>query len=75
MIICKTKKWGNSLGIIIPSNLVREIGLMPEDEIVINSIEKKSSVLKEMFGFSKRKSSTKQVKTIINQTRKELGVD
>ena len=64
----KTKKWGNSIGIIIPSETVEKFNIKPEEEIVIE-IGKKSNVLKEMFGTMKSKKSAKQM---IEEVRKEL---
>jgi len=60
VIICKTKTWGNSLGIIVPKETVRELNLKPDEEVVIN-IQKKENVLKELFGAFRRKKSTEQI--------------
>jgi len=59
MIICQTKKWGNSLGVIIPKNDAFELGLHEDEEIAID-IVKKDSPLKELFGFGKSNKITKQ---------------
>ena len=64
----KTKKWGNSIGIIIPSETVEKFNIKPEEEIVIE-IGKKSNVLKEMFGTMKSKKSTEQ---ILKEARKDF---
>lgn len=64
----RTKKWGNSLGIIIPNSAVEKLGIKPEEEITIE-IENRENVLKEMFGTMKSKKTAKQM---INETRKEL---
>ena len=64
----KTKRWGNSIGIIIPSETVDRFNIKPNEEIVIE-IEKKGNVLKEMFGRVKSKKSAKQM---IKEARKEL---
>ena len=64
----KTKKWGNSIGIVIPSETINRLNIKPEERIVIQ-IEKKTNVLKEMFGIMKSKKSTKQM---VKEAREEL---
>lgn len=50
MIKCKTKQWGNSIGIILPRRVVQENKIKPNEEILIDIKGKKSNVLKELFG-------------------------
>lgn len=64
----KTKKWGNSIGVIIPSDAVERLNIKPEEEIVME-ITKKGNVLREMFGKAKFKVSTEK---ILKEVRKEL---
>jgi len=64
----KTKKWGNSIGIIIPSETVEMLGIKPEERIHIE-IGKSSNVLKEMFGTMKSKKTAKQM---VDEARKEM---
>lgn len=64
----KTKKWGNSIGIIIPSETVERFNIKPEEKIVVE-ISKESSVLKEMFGKAKFKKKT--AREMLNEFRKE----
>lgn len=64
----KTKRWGNSIGIVIPSETIEKLNIKPEEEIVIE-IGKKSNVLKELFGAIKFKKPTEQ---IIKESRKEF---
>ena len=45
----KIKKWGNSLGVLLPITLVRESNVKENDEVVI-SIKKKKDELMELFG-------------------------
>lgn len=68
MISCKTKQWGNSIGIIIPSEIIREMNIKPNEEIVVD-IEKKKSVLKELFGSIKFKKPPSQA---VKDFRKEM---
>jgi len=67
-IEAKTKRWGNSLGVIIPSQTVEKLSLKPEENIVIE-ISKKENVLKELFGKAKTKKSAKE---IMKEVRKDL---
>ncbi len=64
----KTKKWGNSIGIIIPSETVEKFNINPGEEIVVE-IEKKGNVLKEMFG--KAKFKKKSAERMLMEFRKE----
>lgn len=64
----KTKKWGNSIGIVIPVETTNKLGLKPEEEIIIE-IEKKGNVLKELFGRAKFK---KPAKKMIEDFRKDV---
>ena len=64
----KTKRWGNSIGIIIPSETVDRFNIKPNEEIIIE-IEKKENVLKELFGAVKFKKSAKK---ILRDVREEL---
>jgi bifunctional DNA-binding transcriptional regulator/antitoxin component of YhaV-PrlF toxin-antitoxin module len=49
MINIKTKQWGNSLGVIIPKEVVHELNLSVGDELSVD-IVKKVNVLKELWG-------------------------
>lgn len=69
MIQAKTKRWGNSIGIVVPSSLVEKLNLKPEEEVMI-SVEKKSNVLKELFGALK--NNKKSSEQMIKEARKEL---
>lgn len=40
VIEVKTKKWGNSIGIIIPSEAVERLNIKPEEEITIEIVKK-----------------------------------
>jgi antitoxin component of MazEF toxin-antitoxin module len=53
MVLCRTKKWGNSLGLIIPKDTVRELGLSEDDEVEIDMVKKNRNVLRELFEFGR----------------------
>ena len=70
MIELKTKlrKWGNSLGIVIPLNKVKNENIKEGTEIKV-LIKKDENVLKETFGTFKFKKSTQKM---IDEIDKEL---
>jgi len=72
MIECETtiRKWGNSLGITLPKDVV-EIENIRENEKIRILIMKQNNLLKETFGVlkDKLKNSSQQLK---NEIRKEL---
>ena len=63
-----TRTWGNSLGVIIPRNVVEELGITAGEEVMLD-IQKKGTVLKELFGSVPLKRKTH---LILNDVRKEL---
>lgn len=62
-----TKKWGNSIGVVIPVEIVERMGIKPNQDILIE-VERKNNVLKEMFGKAKSRKSSKKM---IEDFRKE----
>lgn len=66
--IVRTKRWGNSLGVLLPAHFVKEEHIMPGEELVIE-VKKKQNVLKELFGALPSKKSSHKV---IKEMRKEL---
>ena len=71
MLITKTRRWGNSLGVRIPKDAVKEMKLRENQEIAIE-IKPKENVLKELFGFAKGKTN-KSTEEILNEARKNLS--
>jgi antitoxin component of MazEF toxin-antitoxin module len=65
----KTKKWGNSIGVVIPIEIIERFNIKPEEEIIIE-IEKKNNVLKDMFGKARFKKSAKKM---IKEFREEYA--
>ena len=59
MIACKTKQWGNSLGIIIPREEVIKLNLKEDQEVVVD-IVKKENPLRELFGLCKDNKITRE---------------
>ncbi|MBI2144158.1 AbrB/MazE/SpoVT family DNA-binding domain-containing protein [Candidatus Woesearchaeota archaeon] len=60
MLVCKTKKWGNSIGIRIPKRAAEELGIREEQEVVVE-IAKKENPLREMFGALKFTEPTEKI--------------
>ena len=57
----KTRKWGSSIGLILPKSLVDEIGIKPNEKITIEV--KKRPLAKEFFGkFPNWGKSTQEIK-------------
>lgn len=59
MITGKIKKWGNSLGLLIPKNELIKMNIMENQEVIVE-ITKKDNPLKELFGFGKKNKITKE---------------
>ena len=74
MIVCKTKQWGSSLGVVIPKRVVDELHLTENQEVEIE-VQAVANPLKELFGFAKRKGIKKTTEQIIRETREALRVD
>ncbi len=68
-MITKTKRWGSSLAVIIPKDKVIELKLKPGEEINMQ-IEKKSNILKELFGSIKFEKS---VEDLLKEARKNIS--
>lgn len=66
MVYVKIKKWGNSLGITLPVNIIRNKKIA-ENEIIEIEIKKKSEPLKKLFGTLSRKISTQKIKDEIRE--------
>lgn len=49
MIQTKVKKWGNSVGVVIPKEAVERMNIKLGESIVVD-IKRKESVLRELFG-------------------------
>ena len=71
-MICKLKRWGNSLGLIIPSEEAKELDLRENQQVAVE-ITKKDNPLKALFGFTKDKKISRKevedVRTILESAR------
>ena len=71
VIETKVKKWGNSLGIIIPSNTIEARNIKENDNVKVLILKDSRKVLQETFGMLKGKimKPTQQIK---DELRREL---
>ena len=67
-ITVTTKKWGNSIGVIIPKEVVEREGIKPEQQVSLEVKPMKNS-LAELFGKFKTDKPTQQIK---DELKKEL---
>ncbi len=54
MTLVKTKKWGNSIGIIIPKDVVRGLNITEKEEIDVNFSKKSENILRELWDSGKK---------------------
>jgi len=61
-ITCKTKKWGGSIGIVIPKEVVEKERIKPDEDIKIAI--RRIPLAKEIWGLAPRKKfkSTQEIK-------------
>ena len=57
----KAKQWGNSLGIVIPWEIVDKMKIKSGESVLIE-IEKKENPLRELWGFGKGKKLTQKAR-------------
>lgn len=65
----KLRKWGNSLGVVVPMNSLQKEKFKENDEIVLLIAKERENVLRETFGIHKFKKS---IKKLMKETDKEL---
>ena len=60
----RVRRWGNSLGVIIPSEAVASEKIRENDEIMVLLVKDSKRVLRETFGMlkGKIKKSSQQIK-------------
>lgn len=63
------KRWGNSFGIVIPIEVLRQKGIKEGEEIDAIILKKQGNVLRETFGTHK---FSKSVKQMMKEMDKEL---
>jgi len=71
MVMSKTRKWGNSLVVLIPKDEARKLNLKENEEVSLE-IKQSRNVLRELFGFAKGKIN-KSTEQIIKEARKDTS--
>lgn len=66
-IECKTKKWGSSIGIVIPSEIVKKENIKPDETIKV--VIKKTPLAKILLGLGPVKDK-RPTEEIIKELRK-----
>ena len=67
-----TKKWGNSIGLLLPKEVIRKENIKPEQEVTILISSKSITKGKDIWGTFKFKKSTEQ---LMKEIDKEFGLD
>ncbi len=68
----KTKKWGNSIGVLIPKEVVKEEKIKPNQEITLMISTKPITKGRDIWGTLKFKESTEE---LMREVDKEFGLD
>ncbi len=67
----KTKKWGNSIGVLIPKEVVKEENIKPNQEIILMISTKPITKGKDIWGTFKFKEPTEK---LMREIDKEFNV-
>ena len=68
----KTKKWGNSIGILIPKEAIRKENIKPDQEVTVLISAKPITKGNDIWGTLKFKESTEE---LMREVDKEFGLD
>ncbi len=68
----KTKKWGNSIGVLIPKEVIRQQNIIPNQEIILTITKKPITKGKDIWGTLKFKESTQE---LMRELDKEFGLN
>ena len=71
-IKAKTKKWGNSIGVIIPKEVIRQQNIKPDQEVTLMISNKPITKGKDIWGTLKFKQSTEE---LMREVDREFGLD
>lgn len=66
-----TKKWGNSIGIVIPKKIVDELGLQEGRTVIAQFKTPKKTVLEELYEAAPLKGINVTTEELLAQYRKE----
>lgn len=68
----KIKKWGNSIGILIPKEAIRKENIKPDQEVTVLISAKPITKGKDIWGTLKFKESTEK---LMREIDKEFGLN
>jgi len=71
-IKAKIKKWGNSIGILIPKEAIRKENIKPDQEVTVLISAKPITKGKDIWGTLKFKESTEK---LMREIDKEFGLN
>ncbi|HLC85362.1 MAG TPA: AbrB/MazE/SpoVT family DNA-binding domain-containing protein [Candidatus Nanoarchaeia archaeon] len=71
LVEARAKRWGNSLGVIIPKDIVEQEHIHEDERIDLLLVKDSRRVLKETFGMFKNRIK-KPTSQIMAEIRKEL---
>ncbi len=75
-VVGKARKWGNSIGVILPKDVVEKIGIKEGSELHLLVGKNEKNVLRQLFGSMKGKEKTKQsTAELMKEIDKELYND
>lgn len=75
-VVAKAKKWGNSIGVILPKDVIEKVGIRDGSEVELLVGKKEKNILRQLFGSMKCKAKTKQsVAELMKEIDKELYND
>lgn len=64
----KARQWGNSIGIVIPSDTIDKLKIRADEELIVE-ITRKDNTLKELWGAFKFK---KPGRKLVKEVRRDL---
>ncbi len=67
----KTKKWGNSIGVIIPKEIIKQENIKPNQEVTVTINVRPITTVRDIFGKMKFKKSTDK---LMREIDKEFNV-
>lgn len=59
-VTAKARKWGNSIGVILPREVVEKVGIKEGSDVELLVSARRQNVLKELFGSMKGKAKDKR---------------
>ena len=75
VVVAKARKWGNSIGVRLPADVIKKEGIKDGEEVEL-IVSKPRNVIKEMFGALKGKGKLKiSTDELMRETDRDLYND